>query len=315
MDSCRVAFIGAGYMTTEHVKVFANIDNVILCGIYSRTRSRAEAIAASFHNMICCDSIASLYETCHPDLVVISVPELYVRVVCEEAFKFPWTCLVEKPVGYNLEDASYIYETALVNNSSVLVGLNRRHYSVTKQLLADINDDKQPRLIHVFDQEDPAHALAAGKPELVVKNWMYANSIHIVDYLTFLGRGRILSVEPVVAWNPTHPSVVISKITFDSGDIGIYEAVWNAPGPWAVVVTTPSTRWELRPLEKLSIQKYGSRKQHIFEMDENDKHFKPGLRIQAEEAVKAVLKQNNCSTTLEESLKVMRLIKRIYNTN
>ena len=61
---------------------------------------------------------------------------------------------------------------------------------------------------------------------------MYANSIHVVDYLRVFGRGKITSVTPVFAWDPKTSHVVVAKIEFDSGDIGLYEGVWKGPGPW-----------------------------------------------------------------------------------
>jgi predicted dehydrogenase len=310
-----VAFIGAGYMTTEHAKAFANIDNVVLCGIFSRTRSKAEALAATYPDMICCDSIASLYESCQPDLVVIAVPELSVRVVCEEAFQFPWTCLVEKPVGYDYDDAEAICHTAEKHNTRVYVGLNRRHYSSTKNVLAEMAETDGKRLIHVYDQENPKAALAAGQPEKVVENWMYANSIHVVDYFNFMGRGQIISIENLISYDPSTPLFVLSKLAYDSGDIGIYECVWNAPGPWSVVINTQSKRWEMRPVEQATCQLYGSRKQEPLPIHEWDSQFKPGLRLQAQECVNAVMGLEHNLPSIKDAFISMKLIKAIYFGN
>src|SRR2546425_867700 len=82
------------------------------------------------------------------------------------------------------------------------LALNRRHYSSTRTVLDDVAKLQGQRLIHVYDQEDQIVARAAKQPELVVLNWMYANSIHVVDYLTILGRGRIVGVEPIARWTP-----------------------------------------------------------------------------------------------------------------
>ena len=56
------------------------------------------------------DSIEDLYLETKADMVIISVPELSTEEVCDAAFKFPWICLIEKPVGYNLENAEIIYK-------------------------------------------------------------------------------------------------------------------------------------------------------------------------------------------------------------
>ncbi len=44
-QTCKVAFVGAGYMGTEHAKAFADVPGVELSGIFSRTRERAEKLA------------------------------------------------------------------------------------------------------------------------------------------------------------------------------------------------------------------------------------------------------------------------------
>jgi len=310
--SCKVAFVGAGYMGSEHLKAFQDVLGVELSGIYSRTASRAEKLAQQFGAKAVCSSIGELYEKTKADLVVVSVPELSVRAACFEAFKYPWTCLVEKPAGYNLADAESILDEARKLQRQAFVGLNRRHYSSTRTVLADISPQNSQRLIYVRDQEDLITARHSNQPELVLQNWMYANSIHLVDFLSFLGRGSISAVEPIIPWNPKDPRFVLAKITYDSGDIGIYEAVWNAPGPWAVTVTTQEKRWELRPLEQAAFQPFGSRKLEAVVQHEWDTQFKPGLRLQAEEAVQAVKGMPHSLPNLEDAMKSMRLVQLIY---
>ena len=311
-SNLRVAFIGAGNMASAHLKAFQDIPVVQLSGICSRTISRAEKLVQEFDMQAVCSSITELYEQTKAQLVIIAVPELCVREVCIEAFKFPWVCLIEKPVGYNLEDAEMIASASMKSNAKSFVGLNRRHYSSTINVLNELSDKSQPRLIHIYDQENPKVALLGGKPLLVVQNWMYANSIHMIDYLNILGRGRITAVESVIPWNSQDPRFVMSKITYDSGDEGIYEAVWNAPGPWAVTVTTQEKRWEIRPLEQAFIQPFGSRKLDPIEVHDWDRKFKPGLRLQAQEAVKAASGQPHNLPSLKDALDSMRLIKKIY---
>lgn len=308
----KIAFIGAGYMTEEHMRAFADHPNTEIAGIFSRTNDRALALGFKYQSAIIADSIKNLYDSTLAELVVISVNELSVQEVCLEAFKYPWACLIEKPAGYNLEDAEIIASAAQASNSKAYVALNRRHYSATVNVLKDLSTTDQVRLIHVYDQENPLAALEAGHPELVVENWMFANSIHMIDYLNFLGRGKIKSVENIIPWDPLRPKFVMTKLNYDSGDIGIYEAVWNAPGPWSVVITTQDKRWEMRPLEQAFVQHYGSRKLESVTNNEWDTKFKPGLRLQAEEVIKAVSGKPHNLPTLEDALESMKLVKTIY---
>jgi predicted dehydrogenase len=299
-------------MAREHLKAFKDVPGAEVAGIYSRTATRAEKLGADFGIPLVTASIAELYEKTRAALVVISVPELSVREVSLEAFKHPWTCLIEKPAGYDLADAEAIADAAARLRRTAFVALNRRHHSSTRVVLEDLAQHPGPRLIQVLDQEDQIAARNANQPELVVRNWMYANSIHLIDYLTFLGRGRITAVETIAPWTPDDPHYVASKIAYESGDIGIYTAVWNGPGPWAISVSTREKRWELRPLEQAAFQVYGSRKLEPVAPHEWDVKFKPGLRAQAEEAVKAATGERHSLPTLKDAIASMRLVHAIY---
>lgn len=310
---CKVAIVGAGYMSREHIRVFQDVPGVEIVGIQSRTRSRAEALASELHIPNVCDSISQLYEQTTADLVVVSVPELSANEVCCACFEYPWVSLIEKPAGYDVADAESIAAVARARNRRAYVALNRRHYSSTQTVLQDLEANSEPRFIHVQDQEDMIAALKAGQPKLVVENWIYANSIHVIDYFSMLGRGAITAVEPFFRWNPSEPGYVAATILFDSGDRGLYQAVWNAPGPWAVAVTTHAKRWEMRPLEQASFQLYGQRKLESVPPHEWDQQFKAGLRRQAELTVRAAMGAVVSELpTLEDALTSMRLAQAIY---
>jgi predicted dehydrogenase len=308
----KIAVIGAGYMADEHVKAFSDIPEVTIDGIYSRTQERTENLAKKHGIASVCNSIGTLYEGTQADLVVIAVPELSVNAVCKEAFKYPWQALIEKPVGYNLQDAEDIAAAAEKAGRKAYVALNRRHYSSTRAVLTEIDDVAGQRLVQVIEQENPIAALEVGRPKLVVDNWMYANSIHIIDYLCMFGRGEVTSVDHVIRWNPEEPRFVMSKVNFSSGDIGVYQAIWNGPGPWAVTVSTQAKRWEMRPLEQASSQIYKSRKSEPLPLHEWDNKFKPGLRMQAEEAIKALRGEKHALPTLADGIKTMKLVSKIY---
>src|SRR5262245_51028905 len=282
---CRVAMVGAGSMAREHLRAFADVEGVVLAGIHSRTRERAETLAAQFRVETVCSSIDELHERSRADLVVVSVPELEARAVSQRCFAFPWTVLLEKPAGYDLSDAEAIAEAARKDGRRGFVALNRRCYASTRAVLDDLTSRSEPRYVRVQDQQARASALASGQPPLVVRNWMYANSIHTIDFLRVFGRGRIVEVVPIRHWTPEDPGVVIAEIRFASGDTGLYEGIWNGPGPWAVSVLTPSRRWEMRPLEQASFQNRGERTLHVADTHPWDTFFKAGFRRQAQLAV------------------------------
>lgn len=308
----RVAIVGAGAMGREHARAFADNPGVTIAGFHSRTRARAEQLAAQFPGAAVYDSVAELHQSTRATLLVIAVPEMAIHAVSRECFRFPWTVLMEKPPGYNLADALTIREEARRQGRKVLVALNRRFYSATRMVLKELRPLPGPRHVHVRDQQDLEKARSLGHPAQVVENWRYANSIHLVDYLRVFGRGGIAKVENVMPWDAAEPDRVVAELKFESGDTGLYEAVWNQPGPWAVEVAAGGWRWEMRPLEQLRCQAPGQAAPVAVETHAWDRAFKAGFRLQAEQALAAARGRPSESPSLDDAIETMRLIAAIY---
>ena len=314
MRAIKVAVVGAGYMAEEHLRAFAGLPGATLAGIYSRTRARAEKLAAA-HDIKVYDSVADLYHQTQADLVVVTVVELSMAEIATACFAHPWTVLLEKPAGYDLADATRIQAAAKSAGRRVFVALNRRAYSSTRKAVELLSSDSSERFIKVIDQQDQQAAIEVNKhPEIVARNFMFANSIHLIDYFRVLGRGEVASVEPVVRWNASRPGLVLVKINFSSGDIGLYEGIWNGPGPWIVSVNTAAQRIEMRPLEQATVQLRGTRTVSPIEIDPDDKTYKPGLRYQAAQALAAARGEQANLATIDDSWQSMKLVADIFGS-
>ena len=308
----KVAIVGAGSMAREHARAFAAVPGVTLAGIASRTRAKAEALAQEFQIPAVYDSVNALRAGTSADLVVVTVFETAMKEIALASFAHPWTVLLEKPAGYDLQQAEEIHAAAARAGRRVFVALNRRFMSSTRAALEDLAANPGPRLIHVQDQQSFEGAEGFGHPAVVVENWMYANSIHLVDYLRAFGRGRVARVTPVIPWRGRDTRWMLVKVEMESGDVGVYEGIWQGPGPWAISVSTALKRWEMRPLEEATYQLANSRRREPVEVHAWDREFKPGFRRQAEEVVKAAQGESSLAVTLDESLESMQLVGAIF---
>ena len=82
------------------------------------------------------------------------------------------------------------------------------------------------------------------------------------------------------------------KDFFSSGDIAYYNAIWNMPAPWSITVYQDKNTFLLKPLENFYILKNNSLKfKELKNKDNDDKIFKPGLKKQSKEFIKAILKK------------------------
>ena len=312
----KVAMVGAGSMAKEHLKAFQNVPGVELVGITSRTRSRAEGLAKEFGIPKVCDSVSSLYQETQAQLVIVTVTELSMSKVALDTFEYPWAVLLEKPAGYHLGDAKTILQGSSAKKRRVWVALNRRFLSSTQHVMNSLKGQAPgaPRYVRIQDNQSLIEAKKYNHPQEVIDHWMFANSIHLVDYLTALCRGNVTQVTPVFEWNQKSPGIVGAKVEYDSGDLGYYECVWNGPGPWGVHVFTPEHRFEMRPLEQVGIQNQGERKVQILEMSDWDKNFKPGFRLQAQAVIHALSSESEIHglASLEDSMRSMELVHKIY---
>lgn len=312
MNDVKIAIIGAGSMAREHIRAFQAVEGVQVSGLFSRTRERAEKLAAEFNIPIVTNSIQELYEQSQANCVIVAVPELQANSVAKQCFQHNWVTLLEKPAGYDLFDASDIAEAALQAKRPVYVGFNRRFNSSSLQVLADINSRDESRYVHVQDQQNFLEARKHNHPEEIVKKFMYANSVHTIDLIRYFCRGEIKQVQPILPWKQEQSQIVLSFIEFESGDKALYEGIWQGPGPWACAVSTPGKRWTMQPLEKATYQNANERQTHEVEIDKIDGLYKAGFYRQAQEICKAVRGETHQAVTIQDSLKTMELINKIF---
>lgn len=310
----RVAFIGAGPTTKAHVEAFSDIPKVKLVGIYNRTFEKASLIAQKYKFDNTFVSIEELYRVGKPDLVVISVYETAKLEILSLCLPYQIPILAEKPIGLNYKEAIHISALAKKHQCPLWIGLNRRSYSSTRHAIKLLEGtDFLKRVVEVTDQQDINIAKNLGHSEPVIKNWMYANSIHLIDYFSTFARGNLENIHVNTLFNEHHLlSFVTAYLTFTSGDVGIYKAYWNRPGPWACTISTSDIFIELKPLEKVCFKKPNNKEWNNIDSDFWDKTFKPGFRFQAQQAINAVMSEENLLTDINAALKSTKLIYEIY---
>lgn len=308
----RVALIGAGYMGAEYAKALTQAESLELVGIMSRTRARAQTLADTYGTPIVADSVGELYARTEADAVIVAVPELAARDITLAAFDYPWTALLEKPPGYLPAVAGELLEAAERRQRSAFVALNRRFYGSTTAALAEVAGTVGPRSVIIQDAEDQHAALAAGQPKQVVDAWMYANSIHLIDYADLFCRGTVVDVSTPQPFKPYEPCLVESIIRYSSGDTATYLGLWQKPGPWSVQVCTAEARVELKPLEQAGIQRKGERRVTTVPQTEWDTECKPGIRALVEELGKVLRGEPHRLPTLAAGVDCMRVIESMF---
>lgn len=305
----RIALIGAGSMIEEYVKVLKSLGKVELAGIYSRTKSKSNNLKKKYNIRHVCDSVEELYLKTNADAVIIAVSIESLYEILRDTRKYNWICLSEKPLGYNYNQAAKIFKLFENTKSQLFLALNRRFFSSTLNAQKLLKNVKDKRFIQITDQQN---ILNKKIPEVVKKNYMYANSIHLIDYINIFCRGKIEAINNIVNIKQSESKYLCKKILFSSGDCVLYTAIWNAPERWSVNINMSMLRLELKPLEELKVQHGNDRKMKLIKINNDDLNFKPGLKNIIKELLKKIDGKSSPLTTLEEGLNLMNLIKRIY---
>ena len=317
-----VAIIGAGTMGFRHAHAFNRITGVEITEVYNRSRAKAEKLASEFRTCRVADSIDSL-SLCRFEIVVVAVSVENVHVICEELFEIPQMrekiFLIEKPIGLDLATTKRMNRLVKLHKLNVFVGLNRRSYSSTRILTRFLDRDPNAnRFVLVEDQQDPDFEFSRGTCEQVCKSWMYANSIHMVDYVSIICRGLVTEVSRLSRYqgNFREKQDISAHLKFDSGDEALYVCHWNRPGPWRISVSSGNRFFDLDPLESLRYRTQGSRSWNPARIGNADfGKDRPGLVHQANCVVAFALNRSSESDSLaqlEDLQKSVDLVERIY---
>ena len=307
----KVSIVGAGKISDHYIKVLRSFKNVKIEGIVSKSEKSSKIKSQKFNIPYFGNSIDQMMDIIKPNIVIVCVTPSETLKVCFNLFKHNCISLIEKPLGLSLNDSKKILAIAKKSKQKSFVALNRRYFNSTKLLLKKLSNDKSKRIVSVFDQEDTEAAKKNGHKPLVIKNWMYVNSIHLIDYFTFLCRGKIKKVYSQKIKLNNKQYFKSATILFTSGDIGIYHAYWNRPSPWKISISCDKSHFYMSPIEKL-FEKNNKGQMISYKESEYDKEYKPGFYFMVKNLLNVYTRQKNNLVSLEENIKTMDLIKRIY---
>lgn len=312
MSKLKIGVVGAGAIAREHIKALEDNANTEVVGIVSKNHHSAFVLANEFKTLSF-SSVHDMATRSDLDGLVIAVNIPNTADVIKDCCNITHNILVEKPVALDFREATFLEAYVKKQASSnIYVAHNRRFYSATNILRKKLFDIQNPRTVFITDQQDPIEAVKVyGENPIVANNYMFANSIHLVDYLRHFCRGNIIDVQIISPFLGNIEHIINSMIIFDSGDIAYYKCAWCGPGPWSFEVYSGEDYFECRPLEKLTQRSRYSRKDNLLSDDEGS--LKAGFSMQLSEFVAACRNESNDLVTITESVEIMSLISRIFD--
>jgi predicted dehydrogenase len=305
-----LALVGFGSIAEKHLEVFRELGTAVNAACNRSEAGRARAAAAGIPRTYEDPLVMVERETPDALLVTASVLSLAELAACLVPCGIP--IFLEKPPGTSLAETESLAATARRGDVPVMVGLNRRFYSVYHRALAVLGGIQAVTGVTVEWSEDPGKMRQVGHPEALLPLLSFANSLHGIDLLTFFGGemtapsvwGRDLGADAgEYRWQMDMAGVTIRGVR------AVFSSSWDVPGRWRLVVDSPGNRLVSAPLETAVLYSRGRSPVEI-EPSAEDRRFKPGFYGQAAAFLRVVRGEvpvgwPGCS--IEEAVMSMRL--------
>ncbi|NNG99851.1 Gfo/Idh/MocA family oxidoreductase [Acinetobacter sp. ANC 5414] len=233
MQAKKIAIIGAGVMGKKHAQTIVkhpHAELVAVCDPFS------DVLAQEF-NVPNYKDLEELFNNAELDGVVIANPNRFHVSTAIQCMEYGITCLLEKPLALNTEEALSLIEVQQKLNVPILVGHHRRHNKIIQQAkeiidagsLGQINTFNALWSVYKPDSYfDIEWHRVAGAGVLAI------NLVHDLDLMRYLN-GEIESVQAMTSTKNRSLEVedtISILVRFKNGSLGTLLASDAAVSPW-----------------------------------------------------------------------------------
>jgi len=231
MEKLGVAVIGAGFMGEMHAKIYQDLPNAELIGVYDQRRESAAKVASSL-GVNAFKSMEELLGHKNVDAVSICVSDdnhLEPTVAACEAGKH---ILLEKPIATNLDDATRIVEAAKENGVRLTVGHLLRVDPKYAQLQSYVESGGIGTPVSIYTRRNspktdgPARYGSDGILTLHV-------AVHDIDLILWVMKKKVVRVyaerASIALKELGIEDAIFATLKFEDGSIGCMQYNWALP--------------------------------------------------------------------------------------
>jgi predicted dehydrogenase len=225
MDKIKVGVVGVGHLGKHHARVYSQIPEAQLSGVYDANSERAQKVAEEFHTRYF-ENLSDLLERI--DAVSLVVPTTFHYSLACYILASGKNLLVEKPITETVKQAEELVSIAKAKNLIIQVGHIERFNPAFKAIE---NLELEPKFIesHRLAQFDPR-----GTDVAVILDLM----IHDLDLILTLVKSQVERIEAAaVSVISDSEDIANARLTFENG----------------CVANVTSSRISARPLRKMRL--------------------------------------------------------------
>jgi predicted dehydrogenase len=283
MKSAKVLLVGAGPMAVEYAKVLNQM------GVEFSVKGRGEGSAETFfvstarQPSLSWGDVAEVASFTH--CIVAVSEESLLDVTLELTKQGAKKILVEKPGAPSIESMLKNKHAVTVPGTEIYIAYNRRYYTIVDTILEQVALDGGVTSLH-FDFSERSRVIEPLKKAPGVKeNWLFHNSTHVIDLVSFITGGWHLETSHTSGSLDWHPSGSVFSGLGKSvtGGLVTYNSDWKSPGGWEILVRTKNRKFLLKPIETLTIFDATGETETVDEFSLTSELAKPGVARMVED--------------------------------
>lgn len=278
MKRPRIAVVGYGSIAADHIQVFRHLGADIVASCNRSRIQQQRAIDEAGIQVVYSDAV-EMVDRERPDGVVACASVMSQFEVASRLIPTGVPILLEKPPGTSLGEVSRLASLARRHSTPVMVGLNRRFYSVYHEGLRILGGRQALTAVSVEWSEDPEKMLAIGHPEVMIPRLNYVNSLHGIDLLSFFGGRAERRYTFARNLDPTPETLRWQMAWHGIGEWGAsmhFSSSWDVPGRWRLIADAPGVRLVSAPLETCHLFERNKPPREVAAAPE-DAQYRPGF--------------------------------------
>lgn len=315
----KLGIVGTGGFSKQHLHAIDWLrehqrHNVRVVAAHNRSQASNERAVLELGIPAAYATSKEMIESEHLDGIIIAVSATNLFEVTQSLIPYQIPLLVEKPPGLSSDDAKALSELATKHETSVLVGFNRRYYSIVQQAKTII--EQAGGLLGMRMDGFERYRMYRENQIVSEENLellLTTNSIHCIDLI----REYVGNIQRVEAFHNNHTSEPFnhrySALIESETNIPVtFQAYWHSYGNWNYELYYPDGRIQFTNMEEATVY-FRNGESYRIQPTSEDAEVKPGMVAQIEHFLQYVVgtRGYHGKSSIHDAVQTMELIEKI----
>ncbi|MFQ5872872.1 MAG: aminotransferase class I/II-fold pyridoxal phosphate-dependent enzyme [Dehalococcoidia bacterium] len=280
----RIGIVGVGSIAEAHIASLRYLQRTgynveVVAGVNRSEEHRRRAQEQYGIPRVFADA-RQMVEQIRPDALYVLVPPTSLAEVAGKLIPYGIPILMEKPPGLSVEECSHLAELAARHQTPVMVGFNRRFYSLVEKALALCEARGGLLGMTMEITESPSSLQGQEKlREFTLDNVLVIRTIHCIDLIRRVA-GDIAHVEPLPRQSGLRQNSYVALLLSRHNIPVTCYAYDSSVGNWNYTLFAPGLRIRFANLETAFVRPVGEAEKPLAP-DTCDVEVKPGMVAQS----------------------------------